>query len=985
MNVHDFIRKWERVDLSERSASQQHFLDLCEVLEHPKPAEADPSGESFTFEKGAAKQSGGDGWADVWKKGYFAWEYKGRHKDLDAAYGQLLQYRESLENPPLLVVSDMDRFRIHTNFTGTVKRVHEIALADLAKPDSLKVLHSVFFDPEALRPGRTNDALTEEAAATFAELSQSLRSRGHDSQTVAHFLDRLVFCLFAEDVDLLPADLFSRLLEKSREQPDRFAELLKQLFRAMATGGNFGLDDIRWFNGNLYADETVLEMTAGEIDLVRKAARYDWSEINPSIFGTLFERGLDPNKRSQLGAHYTSYDDIETIVEPVIMKPLRREWEETRATVETLLATGKKKATPAREGAGAAKRTPAQRKKAVSEASEIIRAFLERLSHVTILDPACGSGNFLYVSLQKLKDLEKEAMLFAAERGLGAYMPYVGPWQLYGIEINPYAFDLAQMTIWIGHLQWTRRNGYGVSSDPVLRPLSNFHNMDAILGLSDPANPKEPEWPRVDFIVGNPPFLGGKKMRAELGNQYVDTLFRLWGERVPREADLCCYWFEKARKQIEDGKCHRAGRLATQGIRGGANRKVVAQIKETGDVFFAESDRPWVLDGANVHVSMIGFDNGDETERVLDGAGVGAISTNLASCLDITDASRLPANANISFMGTTKLGPFEIAESVALGWLARPNPHGRPNSDILRPWLNGVGLTTGDQSQWIIDCGTDMQHEQFVMYEGPYEYARERVKPERDRNNRAAYREKWWLHGEARSGMRRALCPLERFIATPRVAKHRIFVWLRQPMIPDSALIAFARSDDYFFGVLHSRVHELWARAQGTQLRERESGFRYTPTTCFETFALPEPTGAQRKEIAATAKELDTLRNNWLNPPEWTREQVLEFPGSVDGPWARYVTNAGANGIGTVRYPRIVAKDAECAKRLAKRTLTNLCNERPSWLDMIHRRLDAAVLAAYGWNVDIADDVLLEKLLALNLERAAVERISLKSGEQAED
>ena len=488
MNVSEFVSKWQKVELTERSASQQHFLDLCEVFDHPKPALDDPSGERFTFEKGAAKHGGGQGWADVWKRGFFGWEYKGKHKDLNAAYDQLLRYREALESPPLLVVCDMDRFIIHTNFTATVGKTYEISLDDLNTPRNIEILRNVFHDPEKLRPDATSVAITKLVAERLAEVAQGLRKRGLDATEVARFLDRIVFCLFAEDVGLLPKKLFSNIVEKSRN-PEHFGKLIGQLFAAMNEGGDFGLETIRHFNGNLFTDSPVLELTDPEIRNVQAAARLDWSAVDPSIFGTLFERGLDPDTRAQLGAQYTSRADIETLVEPVVMTPLRREWAETRARIESLLAKGKTN-------------------KTFRDARTLFRTFHHNLAEIKVLDPACGSGNFLYVTLQKIKDLEKEVLLYAGDRELGNFLPLVGPWQFYGIEINPYAFDLAQTTLWIGYLQWIQANGFGVPGEPILRRMDNFKNMDAILDLSDPEHPKEPEWPAVDFIVGNPPFLG---------------------------------------------------------------------------------------------------------------------------------------------------------------------------------------------------------------------------------------------------------------------------------------------------------------------------------------------------------------------------------------------------------------------------------------------------------------------------------------------
>lgn len=305
MTIADFIQKWRHTQLTERSAAQQHFLDLCEVFDHPKPAEADPAGEWFTFERGAEKQRGGRGWADVWKRGFFAIEYKGKHKNLDAAYEQLLQYREALENPPLLVVCDMERFVIHTNFTATVKQVFEIHTRDLTKERSIEIMRALFHDPEALRPGEPIKAITEQAARQIGEVAQGLRDRGHDSATVARFLDRIVFCLFAEDVGLLPKELFKRVAEKSNNEPARFSRLVAKLFDAMRQGDDdFGLESIPHFNGNLFTDSPVLKLTAPEIEALTVAASRDWSQIDPAIFGTLFERGLDPAKRAQLGAQY---------------------------------------------------------------------------------------------------------------------------------------------------------------------------------------------------------------------------------------------------------------------------------------------------------------------------------------------------------------------------------------------------------------------------------------------------------------------------------------------------------------------------------------------------------------------------------------------------------------------------------------------------------------------------------------------------------
>ncbi len=390
MTPADFIAKWRAAELKERSAAQEHFIDLCRLLGEPTPAEADPTGERYCFERGARKDTGGDGWADVWKRGCFAWEYKGKHANLDAAFNQLRQYALALENPPLLIVSDMARFRIRTAWTNSVSETHEFALDDLADAAIRDTLKWAMSDPERLRPGESRQALTERAAATFAELAHSLRDRGHDPQAVAHFVNRLVFCMFAEDIGLLPDAMFTRMLERTRRDPDRFADYASRLFGAMATGGDVGFEAVAWFNGGLFDDDAALPLDRAGIDTALKAAALDWSEIDPSILGTLFERGLDPDKRSQLGAHYTDRDKIMRIVEPVAVRPLLAEWAAAKAEIAARL-----------ERAGAAK-SKAARTRARNGAERRLRTFLERLRGFTVLDPACGSGNFLYLALHAL-------------------------------------------------------------------------------------------------------------------------------------------------------------------------------------------------------------------------------------------------------------------------------------------------------------------------------------------------------------------------------------------------------------------------------------------------------------------------------------------------------------------------------------------------------------------------------------------------------
>ena len=1013
MTPAEFKTKWAKFSGKESAAYQEHFSDLCRMLGVPTPLQADPTGnDAFCFQKRVVKDAefftfdvsgrvaetpdSGRGFADVWKKDCFGWEYKGPGEDLEKAHKQLLRYRESLLNPPLLVVCDFDRFIVRTNFNGAVQETHEFRNAEIGSPEVLRVLRAVISDPGALRPQKTTAEVTETLARQIAAVALSLQKREsvelsdaksrqqhHVAQKknlrIARFLNRLVFCFFAEDTDLLPRGIFAKICRAGVEDPQLFAESLEDLFRCMAKGGRFGTDKIRHFNGHLFEDATVFELTPKEIADLAGASSAEWQNIQPSIMGTLFERALDDSQRSQLGAHYTSEADIRTLVEPVLMAPFRREWTEIRRDLAPAILLGN--GTP-------------------GEAARLA-AFQKKLAAVTVLDPACGSGNFLYVALQLLLGLEKEVITAAAQidRTLA---PMVTVQQLRAIELNAYAYELAQVSVQIGFLQWRRDNGFDNDRSPVLQNLDGFENKDALLNETFRKKPKnlkaaqaeehggqddlfkvysERAWPTCDVIVGNPPFLGGSRIWAELGRGYQTELWKVFKGRLPGASDLCCYWFEKGRQQIEDGKCKRAGLLATQGIRGGANREVLKRIKETGNIFFAESSRDWILAGAAVDVSMVGFDNGSEKIRQLDGKEVADINPNLTSIGDVTQAALLEANSDLSFIGTKKAGKFELDDKTARELLADPNPTGKPNSDIIRPWLDGFAVAKRISFEWIIDSGLEMALETFVGYVQPHKRGLELVKPDRDKNNRKLYRDKWWLHAETRPGMRRNCLSKRRYLATVCHSKFRVFVWADSIFLPDGGVFTFAREDDYFFGVLHSRFHEVWSLKQGTHLEDRP---RYTPKTCFETFPFPRATPEQESAIAAAAKELNDLRERWLNPPEWTQTRVLEFPGTIGGPWSRYIecgirneecgmAEGDESRIGLVRYPRLEPRDAECAAKLKKRTLTNLYNERPAWLDMAHKKLDAAVSAAYGWPAGLTDDEILTRLLALNLERAAEE------------
>jgi type II restriction/modification system DNA methylase subunit YeeA len=591
MTPQEFVHKWRPVALTERQTAQEHFGDLCRLLGEATPIEADPQGIDYAFEKGVSRATGGTGWADVWKRERFAMEYKKRHANLGAALKQLLNYAGALANPPLLLTCDTDRIEIHTNWNDLVSTTIIIRLEELLDPERLQVLKNVFTNPDALRPVKKRADVTAEAATSFAELAGRLRRRGHPAQQVAHFVNQILFCLFAQDSQLFEDRLFEKFLRQARRAPRQAEPLLRGLFQQMAHGGLYGLDRVDWFNGSLFKDDTILPLEADDLKLLEEVAALGWSAIEPAIFGTLFERGLDPSKRSQLGAHYTDPAMIERIIRAVITQPLLTEWAEARDEIARRLSSPQQAQLSVQRQRRASKPSlfpslpiaaPAEPRQSAprrvstreAEAKEVRDVFLERLRNFRVLDPACGSGNFLYVALMALKDIELQVIIESEALGIPRVFPLVGPDSVLGIERNSFAVELARVTVWIGEIQWMRRKGYDLSRNPVLSSLPGIVELDAIL---DESTGQEPRWPDADVIVGNPPFLGSRFHLRRLGSDYVRKMREAYNGRVPAGADLVCYWFEKARAMTTEGRVSRVGLLATKSI---ANAEPSRQVPD---------------------------------------------------------------------------------------------------------------------------------------------------------------------------------------------------------------------------------------------------------------------------------------------------------------------------------------------------------------------------------------------------------------------
>jgi type II restriction/modification system DNA methylase subunit YeeA len=953
MTPETFIKKWHAADLTERAAAQSHFNDLCALLGEPSPTDADPKGVWYCFEKGATKTGGGEGWADVWKRECFAWEYKGKRKDLTTALVQLQQYALALQNPPLLVVSDLDRIRVHTNWTNTVSEVHDFTLDDLRDPAKRQRLKWVFSDPEKLKPGLTRQVLTEQAATEFAQLAKRLRAQGHPPQLVAHFVNRLVFCMFAEDVNLLPGKMFRRMLEAALLQPDNFQTMAQALFAAMRSGGMVGFESVAWFNGGLFDTDDALPLTAGDIRQVLRAAQLDWAEIDPSILGTLFERGLDPDKRSQLGAHYTDRDKIMLIVEPVVTQPWSQAWNTVRADIAGFLEKAQ------------ASKASSVRTKLRNQADATYKAFLDKLRSFKVLDPACGSGNFLYLALRALKDFEHRVSIEAEVLGLQREFPRVGPHAVHGIEINPYAAELARVSVWIGEIQWMQRNGFEIARSPVLRPLDNIECRDAVLSEDG----GEASWPSADVIIGNPPFLGSRLFLRTLGEEYSTRLRKAYHGRVSGNADLVCYWFAKSRRLLAEGGARQVGLVATKAIAKGDSRKVLDDLVRDGSarIFDAWTNEPWVVEGAAVRVAIICCAKSNDklvVDTRLNGQTATLINTDLTDLprpgvLDVTAVRPLSENAGLAFQGIKAVGPFDVSGQQAREWLEMPqNPNGRPNSDVLRRYLDVEDVVGRPTDRWIVDFGVDTTEAAAALYAGPFKHVHDHVLTARATNREARAAAKYWLHQRSRPAMRQALRHLSRFIVTPETSKHRVFRWASKYALPAGSLFVIARDDDMAFGILHSRIHEIWSTALGNRLGQGNDR-RYNITQTFEPFPFPEHltpnlplqqvlADPRAILIAEAAKKLDHLREAWMNPPELVQRVPEIVPGYPD---------------------RLEPVNDQAVKDLHSRTLTALYNERPTWLRHAHADVDAAVAAAYGWPQDAPENDLLERLLALNRAR----------------
>lgn len=1042
-----FIAKWNGVGASELSTSQSFLIDLCHLLgvdtPHPTPEQGYMFERPITFAYGDGSTSAGR--IDLYRRGAFVLEAKklkaashtkGFDDGLLRARTQAEQYARALPadegRPPFVVVVDVgNRIELYAEFSRSGAtytpfpdpRSHRIALDDLRKPELRERLRQVWTDPLALDPSRESARVTREIATQLAELAKRLEADGHGAEAVAQFLMRCLFTMFAEDVKLLPSDSFRDLMMKHADQPDIAMRMLAQLWRDMDSGGFSAAiaGDVLRFNGKLFKQPDTLPLDKPQLALLIQAAKAKWNHVEPAIFGTLLERALSPNERHKLGAHYTPRAYVERLVLPTVIEPLRLEWSNAQVAAMALAAEGNP-----------------------DEAAVELRRFHHRLCTVRVLDPACGSGNFLYVTLEHLKRLEGEVLnaldelgdrqtglALGSERADAAAGETVDPHNLLGIELNPRAAAIAEVVLWIGYLQWHfRTRGDVFPPQPVIRDFRNIENRDAVLDYDDVVpeldahgqpltrwdgetmkispitgekipddsarkpvmryvNPRKAAWPEADFVVGNPPFIGSKRMRDALGDGYVNAIQAAWPE-VPQATDFVMRWWHHAALLTARGAVQRFGLITTNSLRQAYVRRAVEphmQGHPALSLVFAVPDHPWGEsdDGAAVRIAMTVGESGRQNGCLVTVTGErnvandgnddlvvatirqsGRINADLTIGVDVTQSVPLLSNCNLCSVGMKTIGAaFQVERSraVELGLGSVPGIE-----NYIRPYINGRDVSQTFRGLYVIDFFGMNLSDVRSLYPAAYQHLWERAKPERDLNRNSLFRERWWIIGHPRQQFRSATIGLQRYIATLETSKHRFFVFLSIEMTPDSSLVTVADARGETLGILSSELHVIWALATGGRLGVGNDP-RYNKTRCFENFPFPALSKEQAVYTRTIAENLDTHRK---------RQQAAHPELTLTGMYN--VLEKLRSGEALSAKERVIHEQGLVLV-----------------LRQIHDELDAAVLDAYGWSdllplLRIAhgndapaegqtrdeakrafEDAVLERLVALNAERAAEE------------
>ena len=923
--------------------------------------------------------------------------------EMKKAKGQAERYVRSLPpdegNPPFILVVDVGPIiEIYSDFSRLGKayvpfpdtQSYRISMPKLADEQVRRRLVGIWTDPLSLDPARHSAKVTCQIAEKLATLARSFEAVGHHPELVASFLMRCLFTFFAEDVLLIerradhPEEQpFTDLLKSLRSNLDQFIPMVQEVWARM-DGGGFSTAirrRLKHFNGKLFKECQALQVNREQLELLIEAGESDWSDVEPAIFGTLLERAIEPEERHKLGAHYTPRAYVERLVLPTVIEPLREKWDATKAAAFTLQFQGKNE-----------------------EARKAIRDFLADLCNTTVLDPACGSANFLYVTMEHMKKLEGEAREELRQLGENQVLLERGgltvdPHQFLGLEINPRAVAIAELVLWIGYLKWHLRTLGHAPAEPLLRAFDNIKQQDAVLAyeqkeiVTDESgkplsrwdgrtmkispvtgeeipdetarapicrykSPRRAEWPKADYVVGNPPFIGGTRMRETLGDDYTEQL-RATHSDVPASSDLVFYWWNHAAKLVSQGSLRQFGLISTNSIRQPLNRQVVSHHLSNGlSLAFAVPDHPWVDESASaaVRIAMTVGRPGVATGRLgrvieeIPGEHEtevkikelqGQISADLTIDPTLSATAPLKANRGIAIRGVCLVGEGFVtsrADALDLGLGRDVGVEG-----IIKPFRNGKDLTSRSRDLLVIDLQGLGIDEVRSAYPAIYQRIFDRVKPERDVNRDAARRRNWWVFGRAHTDLRGALKGLERYIATAMTAKHRVFAFLDASIMPDQGLIAIATSDATVLGVLSSRVHCAWALMVGGTLEDRP---RYNNTVCFDPFPFPFCGETQNARIKRLGDSLDSHRK---------RQQELHPSITITGMY------------------NVLEKLRDGTELTAKE---RVIHERGlvSVLKQIHDDLDEAVADAYGWPVNLSDEEIVRRLVALNGERVDEEK-----------
>jgi hypothetical protein len=846
--VEDFLTKWLGSEGNERANYQTFFGDLCVALDVPAPPpKGSVDGDKYCFDKDIKfyDKKVATRFADFYKEGHFLVEAKQGSTNSTKGHGKrgTKGYRDAMQQafnqaksyaynrmlpalPPFLITCDIgSHFEVWEGFSGEYGSYgarQQVNLKDLAQADVFDRFVAIFTDPQSLNPEKYRARVTREVAAELAKLSRWLEEQGREPHEVANFLMRCIFTMFAEDVELLKGEVFTKALrERWIPNPKLFKPEIEQLWQTMNTGGTFGFERVLRFNGSFFEDATAFDLPKEQLETLYAAAAKDWSQVEPAIFGTLLERALEKKERSRLGAHYTPRSYVERLVRPVVMEPLRQQWDEIELELKRVLETAEGK-----------EPTAAQRKQATQE----IQTFLTQLRQVKILDPACGTGNFLYVTLDLLKGLEQEAIArlvdVAGEVQLG--LEQINPAQFLGIEINPRAAAIAELVIWIGYLQWYfKRYGNAAPPEPVLQAFGNIECRDAVLAydgtepdldaktgevrsrwggrmmkhpvtgedVPDPLdrviiykylNPRVAEWPEADYILGNPPFIGKLYILERLGEGYVKALREGYKGTVPDSVDFVMYWWEKAANLTANRYVKKFGFVTTNSINQGFNRRVIDLALTSSKPIhlnFSIPDHPWTNseDCAAVRISMTVCATGQnkgKLEKVIEEVDspeddnfavkmshhIGLIHSNLTIGADIVNVKPLCANSKLSGIGVM------IGND---GFIVDPKHENLLEKFVVKSITNGRDILSNSRNLKVIDFfGFSLEDLRKIA---PYSLQQIliKVKPERDLNNRKSRRDNWWLFAETMPKTRDSIKDIKRYILTVLTAKHRILVSLQ--------------------------------------------------------------------------------------------------------------------------------------------------------------------------------------------------------------